>query len=83
MDFLSAILMDLMVGKEPLLLLDCRTMCDFHDLFSLENVKKLFWVFARLSQRLKSMLFEIFSHTAGPFRVALFEKISKNVDFSV
>ena len=30
--------------------------------------KKLFWVVARLSQRLKSTLFEIFSHSAGPER---------------
>ena len=37
-----------------------RTMCDFHDLVSLNNVKSVFWVVALLPQRLKSTLFEIF-----------------------
>ena len=29
--------------------------------------KNVLWVVARLPQRLKSMLFEIFSHSAGPW----------------
>ena len=45
--------------------------------------KKLFWVVARLPQRLKSTIFEIFSHSAGPFRAGPFEKIPKSVDFSL
>ena len=43
-------------------------------LVSLENVKKMLWVVARLPQRLKSKLFEIFSHSSGPFGAASFEK---------
>ena len=39
----------------------------FMILDSLENVKKLFWMVARLPQRLKSTFFELFSHYAGPF----------------
>ena len=36
--------------------------------------KNMFWVIARLPQRLKSMWFEIFSHSAGHFEAAPFEK---------
>ena len=47
------------------------------------NNQKCVWVVAKLPQRLKSTLFEIFSHYADPFVTAQFEKISKNVDFSL
>ena len=43
--------------------------------------KSVFCVVARLPHRLKSTLFEIFSHSAGPFGAAPFEKISNNVAF--
>ena len=36
--------------------------------------KDLFCVVARLPHRLKSMLFEIFSHSAGPLRLKFFQK---------
>ena len=49
-------------------------------LVSLENVKNVFWVVAQLPQRLKSTLFEIFSHSAGPFVAAPFEKVTNNVE---
>jgi hypothetical protein len=45
--------------------------------------KNVLWVVARLPQRLKSMFFEKISHSAGTFVTASFEKISKNVDFSL
>ena len=41
------------------------------------------WVVARLPQRLKSTLFEIFSHSADLFGDAPFKKISNNMDFSL
>ena len=44
--------------------------------------KNVFWVVAQLPQTLKSTLFEIFSHSTGPFGAAPFEKFSINVDFS-
>ena len=47
----------------------------FMILVSLENVKKYSHVVARLHQKLKSTLFEIFSHSAGPFGTALFKEI--------
>ena len=45
----------------------------------------MFWVVASriVRQRLKSMFFEKISHSAGPFRAALFKKFSNNVDFSL
>ena len=46
----------------------------FMILVSLENVKKYSHVVARLPQRLKSTLFEIFSHFADPFGAAPFKK---------
>ena len=52
-------------------------------LVSLENVKKYSHVVARLPQRLKSTLFEIFSTLQVPFGHPPFEKISNNVDFSL
>ena len=52
-------------------------------LVSLENVKKYSHVVARLPQRLKSTLFEIFSILRVPFRHPPFKKISNNVDFSL
>ena len=52
-------------------------------LVSLENVKKYSHVVARLPQRLKSTLFEIFSTLRVPFGHPPFEKISNNVDFSL
>ena len=59
-------------------------MCDFHDFGLTWKCQKMcFWVVAWLPQRLKSMFFEIFSHSAGPFGAAPFEKISHNVDFSL
>ena len=45
--------------------------------------KNVFWVVARLPQRLKSTLFEIFSILRVPFGHPPFEKISNNVDFSL
>ena len=55
----------------------------FMILVSLENVKKYSHVVARLPQRLKSTLFEIFSTLRVPFGHPPFEKISNNVDFSL
>ena len=55
----------------------------FMFLVSLENVKKYSHVVARLPQRLKSTLFEIFSTLRVPFGHPPFEKISNNVDFSL
>ena len=52
-------------------------------LVSLENVKKYSHVVARLPQRLKSTLFEIFSILQVPLGHPPFEKISNNVDFSL
>ena len=46
---------------------------------SLEYVKNVFWVVARLPQRLKSTFFEIFSHSAGPFGTAPFEIFPKKM----
>ena len=43
-----------------------RTICDFHDFgLTLKTSKNMFWVVARLPQRLKSMFFEIFSNGAA------------------
>ena len=47
-------------------------------LVSLENVKKYSHVVARLPQRLKSTLFEIFSTLWVPFGHPPFEKITNN-----
>ena len=47
------------------------------------HLKKYSHVVARLPQRLKSTLFEIFSTLRVPFRHPPFEKISNNVDFSL
>ena len=55
----------------------------FMILVSLENVKKYSHVIAWLPQRLKSMLFEIFSTLRVPFEHPPFEKISNNIDFSI
>ena len=52
-------------------------------LVSLENVTKYSHVVARLPQRLKSTLFEIFSTLRVPFGHPPFKKISNNVDFSL
>ena len=60
-----------------------RTMCDFHDLVSLNNVKSGFWVVALLPQRLKSTLFEIFFSLRWLLGAAQFKKISNKVDFSL
>ena len=38
---------------------------------------------ARLPQRLKLKILEFFLHSTGPFGTAVFEKFSKNVDFSL
>ena len=40
----------------------------------LKMSKNVFWVVARLPQRLKSTLFEIFSHSTDPFWAALLKK---------
>ena len=55
----------------------------FMILVSLENVNKYSHVVARLPQRLKSTLIEIFSSLHVPFGHPPFEKISNNVDFSL
>ena len=55
----------------------------FMILVSLENVKKYSHVVARLPQRLKSMLFEIFLNGGCPKGTRRVEKISNNVDFSL
>ena len=55
----------------------------FMILVSLENVKKYSYVVARLPQRLKSMLFEIFSTLRVLFGHPPFEQISNNIDFSL
>ena len=61
-----------------------RTLClIFMILVSLENVKKYSHVVARLTHRLKSTLFEIFSTLRVPFGHPPFEKFSNNVDFSL
>ena len=41
--------------------------------------KNVLWVVAQLPQRLKSTFFEIFSHSAGPFRATPFEKFQKTL----
>ena len=64
-------------------LIDFALCVIFMILVSLENVKKYSHVVARLPQRLKSMLFEIFSTLRVPFGHPPFEKISNNVDFSL
>ena len=55
----------------------------FMILVLLENVTIYSLVVARLPQRLKSMLFEIFSSLRVPFGHPPFEKISNNIDFSL
>ena len=55
----------------------------FMILVSFENVKKYSHVVARLPQRLKSTLFEMFSTLWIPFGHPPFEKISNNDDFSL
>ena len=55
----------------------------FMILVSLENVKKYSHVVARLPQRLKSTLFEIFSNRGCLKGIQSVEKISNNVDFSL
>ena len=55
----------------------------FMILVSLENVNKYSHVVARLPQKLKSMLFEIFSTLRVPFGHPSFEKNSNNIDFSL
>ena len=52
-------------------------------LVSLENVEKYSHMVARLPQRLKSMLFEIFLNGGCPKGTWSVEKISNNVDFSL
>ena len=55
----------------------------FMILVSLENVKKYSNAVARLPQRLKSTLFEIFSNGGCPKGTRSVENISNNVDFSL
>ena len=52
-------------------------------LVSLENVKNVFWMVARLPQRLKSTFFEKISHSTGSFGTTILKKNSKSVDFSL
>ena len=61
----------------------CTLCVIFMILVSLENVKKMLWVVARLPQRLKSKLFEIFSTLRAPFGHPPFENFSNNIDFSL
>ena len=55
----------------------------FMILVLLENVKKCALGGCTITSELKSTLFEIFSHSTGPFGAAPFEKISNNVGFSL
>ena len=52
-------------------------------LVSLENVKKFALGGCMITSKTKINVLEKFSHSAGPFEAAPFEKISKNVDFSL